>query len=60
MKDDYTTNSDYINYTFLFRKVGRRYFLNSESERVKLRWRHVNVSVAETEISVKRTGPVLI
>ena len=28
MEDDYTTNSHYITYTFLFRKVGRMYFLN--------------------------------
>ena len=28
MKDDYTTNSHYLTYTFLFRKVGRMYFLN--------------------------------
>ena len=28
MKDDYTTNSHYLIYTFLFRKVGRMYFLN--------------------------------
>ena len=28
MKDDYNTNSYYLNYTFLFRKVGRMYFLN--------------------------------
>ena len=27
MKDDYTTNSHYLTYTFLFRKVGRMYFL---------------------------------
>ena len=28
MKDDFTTNSHYLIYTFLFRKVGRMYFLN--------------------------------
>ena len=28
MKDDYNTNSHYLTYTFLFRKVGRMYFLN--------------------------------
>ena len=28
MKDDYTTNSHYLTNTFLFRKVGRMYFLN--------------------------------
>ena len=28
MKDDYTTSSHYLTYTFLFRKVGRMYFLN--------------------------------
>ena len=28
MKDDYTTNSHYLTHTFLFRKVGRRNFLN--------------------------------
>ena len=28
MKDDYTTNSQYITYTFSFRKVGRMYFLS--------------------------------
>ena len=28
MKDDYTTNSHYLTYTFLFGKVGRMYFLN--------------------------------
>ena len=28
MKDDYTTNSHYITYTFIFRKVGRMYFFN--------------------------------
>ena len=28
MKDDYTTNSHYLTHTFLFRKVGRIYFLN--------------------------------
>ena len=28
MKDDYTTNSHYITYKFLFRKAGRVYFLN--------------------------------
>ena len=28
MKDDYTTNSHYLTYTFLFRKVGRMYSLN--------------------------------
>ena len=29
MKDDYTTNSHYLSYTFLFnRKVGKMYFLN--------------------------------
>ena len=28
MKDDYTTNSHYLTHTFLFRKVGRMYFLN--------------------------------
>ena len=28
MKDDYTTNSRYLTYTFLSRKVGRVYFLN--------------------------------
>ena len=27
--DDYTTNSHYITYTFVFKKVGRMYFLNS-------------------------------
>ena len=29
MTDDFTTNSHYLIYTFLFRKVGRMYFLNS-------------------------------
>ena len=28
MKDDYTTNSHYLTHIFLFRKVGRMYFLN--------------------------------
>ena len=28
MKDDYNTNSHYLTYTFLFRKVVRMYFLN--------------------------------
>ena len=28
MKDDFTTNSHYLIYTFLFRKVGRMYFVN--------------------------------
>ena len=28
MKDDYNTNSHYLTHTFLFRKVGRMYFLN--------------------------------
>ena len=28
MKNDCTTNSHYLTYTFLFRKVGRMYFLN--------------------------------
>ena len=28
MKEYYTTNSHYLTYTFLFRKVGRIYFLN--------------------------------
>ena len=28
MKDDYTTNSHYLTYIFLFRKVGRMYFFN--------------------------------
>ena len=28
MKDDFTTNSHYLIYTFLLRKVGRMYFLN--------------------------------
>ena len=28
MKDDYTTNSHYLAHTFLFRNVGRMYFLN--------------------------------
>ena len=28
MKDDYTTNSHYLRYTFIFRKVGRKYILN--------------------------------
>ena len=28
MKDDFTTKSHYLIYTFLFRKVGRMYFLN--------------------------------
>ena len=28
MCDDYNTNSHYLTYTFLFRKVGRMYFLN--------------------------------
>ena len=28
MKDDYTTNSHYLTHTFLFRKIGRMYFLN--------------------------------
>ena len=28
MKDDFTANSHYLIYTFLFRKVGRMYFLN--------------------------------
>ena len=32
MKDDYTTNSHYLTYTLLFRKVGRMYFLNLEVE----------------------------
>ena len=27
-KDSYTTNSHYLNYTLLFGKVGRMYFLN--------------------------------
>ena len=30
MRDDYTTNSHYLTYTFLFRKVGRMYILNVE------------------------------
>ena len=30
MTDDYTTNSPYLTYTFLFRKVGRMYFLSWE------------------------------
>ena len=28
MKDDYNTNSHYLTYTFIFRKVGIMYFLN--------------------------------
>ena len=28
MKDDYATNSHYVTYTFLFKKVGRMWFLN--------------------------------
>ena len=28
MKDDYTTNSQYITYIFSFRQVGRKYFLS--------------------------------
>ena len=28
MKDDYTTNSHYLTYTFLFKRVGRMYILN--------------------------------
>ena len=28
MRDDYTTNSHYLTPTFLFRRVGRMYFLN--------------------------------
>ena len=28
MKDDYTTNSHYLTYAFILRKVGRMYFLN--------------------------------
>ena len=28
MKDDYNTNSHYLTYTFLFKKVGRMYFSN--------------------------------
>ena len=28
MKDDFTTNSHHLIYTFLFRKVGRMYFLS--------------------------------
>ena len=34
MKDDYTTNSHYPTYTFLFRKVGRMYLFQLGSERV--------------------------
>ena len=36
MRDDYSTNSHYITYTFLFEKFGRMYFLNlGVTERVK-------------------------
>ena len=28
MEDDYTTNSHYLTYTILFRKVGRMYLLS--------------------------------
>ena len=28
MRHDYTANSHYLTHTFLFRKVGRMYFLN--------------------------------
>ena len=28
MKDDYTTNSHYLTYTFNFKRFGRMYFLN--------------------------------
>ena len=36
MKDDYTTDSHYLAYTFLFGKVGRmqRFYLGSERVRV--------------------------
>ena len=35
MKDDYTTNSHYLTHTFLFRKVGRMYFLNLGAKGLK-------------------------
>ena len=37
MRDDYTTNSHYLTYTFLFEKVERVYFLNVEVKGLKLR-----------------------
>ena len=36
MKDDYTTNSHYRTHTFLFRKVGRMYFLTLGVKGLKL------------------------
>ena len=35
MKDYYTTNSHYLTYTLLFRKVGRMYFLNLGVKRLR-------------------------
>ena len=36
MEDDYTTNTHYLTYTFLLKKVGRMYFWNLEVK--GLRW----------------------
>ena len=32
MKDDYSTNSNYVTYTFSLQKVGRMYFMNLEAK----------------------------
>ena len=49
MKDDYNTNSHYLTYTFIFRKVGRMYFLNLGMKGLKSRIRLIGLRATGTE-----------
>ena len=53
MKDDYTSNSHYLTCTFLFREVGRMFFLNLRMKGLKSWENELGSERAEVERATK-------